>query len=86
MEKVRPELMPSVVSKIKREMRKYSAVDQNRLNGKLDELSERQDRPLRNGSHSNVVILDSDELPKFLLDVLVVKMTYTDFWNPFYKN
>ena len=45
-EKVRPELMPSVVSKNKREMKNYSAVDQNRLNGKLDELSKRPDRPL----------------------------------------
>ena len=69
-EKVRPELMPSVVSCIKREMRGHSAMVQNRLNGKLDKLSERQDRPLRNDSHSNVVIMDGPELPKFVLDIL----------------
>ena len=46
-ENVKPEWMPSVVSCIKREMRNHSAMFQNRLNGKLDKLSERQDRPLR---------------------------------------
>ena len=40
------------------------------LIGKLDKLSDRQDRPLRNGSHSNVVIMDGRELPKFVLDIL----------------
>ena len=69
-ENVKPELMPSVVSCIKREMRNHSAMVQNRLNGKLDKLSERQDRPLRNGSHRNVVIMDGRELPKFVLDIL----------------
>ena len=69
-ENVKPEQMPSVVSCIKREMKNHSARVQNRLNGKLDKLSERQDRPLRNGSHSNVVIMDGHELPKFLLDIL----------------
>ena len=69
-ENVRPELMPSVVSRIRREMRNHSAMVQNRLNEKLDELSLRQDRPLRNGSHSNVVIMDSIELPKFVLEIL----------------
>ena len=33
-------------------------------------MSERQDRPLRNGFYSNVVIMDSRELPKFVLDIL----------------
>ena len=69
-ENVKPELMPSVVSCIKREMRNHSAMVQNRLSGKLDKLSERQHRPLRNGSHRNVVIMDGRELPKFLLDIL----------------
>ena len=69
-EKVRPELMPSVVSSIRREMRNHSAMVQNRLNKKLDKLSERQERPLRNSSHSNVVIMDDSELPKFVLDIL----------------
>ena len=36
----------------------------------LIKLSERQDRPLRNGSHSKVVIMDGRELPKFVLDIL----------------
>ena len=62
--------MPSVVSCINREMRNYSAMVQNRLNGKLDKMSERQDRPLRNGSHSFVVIMDGRELPKIVLDIL----------------
>ena len=66
---VRSELMPSVVGKIRREMRKHSAVVQNRLNGKLVKLSERQDIALRNGSHSNV-IMDGRERPKFVRDIL----------------
>ena len=44
-EKVRPELIPSVVSSKRREMRNHYAMVQSRLNGKLDKLSERQDRP-----------------------------------------
>ena len=67
---MRPEMMPSVVSSIRREMRNHSAMVQNRLNGKLDKLSDRQDRPLRNGSHSNVVIMDGLELQKFVLDII----------------
>ena len=47
-EKVRPELMQSVVSGIRCEMRNHFAMVQHRLNGKVDKLSERQDRPLRN--------------------------------------
>ena len=62
--------MQSVVGSIRLEMRNHSARVQNRLNGKLDKLSERQDRPLRNGSRSNVVIMDCRELPKFVLDIL----------------
>ena len=62
--------MPSVVGSIRREMRNHSAMVKKRLNGKLDKLSERQDRPLRNGSHSNAVIVDGRELPKFVLDIL----------------
>ena len=62
--------MPSVVSSIRREMRNHSAVVQNRLNGKLDKLLERQDRTLWNGSHSNVVIRDDLDFPKFMLDIL----------------
>ena len=69
-ENVRPELMPSVVGSIRREMRNHSEMFQNRLNGKLDKLSERQDRPLRNGSHSNNVIMYGRELLKFVLDIL----------------
>ena len=69
-ENVRPEPMPSVVGSIRREMRNHSVLAQNLFNGKLDKLSERQDRPLRNGSNSNVVIMDGRELPKFALDIL----------------
>ena len=49
MEKVRPQLMPSF---IRRKIRNHSAMDQNRTNGELDKLLERQDRPLRYGSLS----------------------------------
>ena len=70
MENLRPELMPSTVISIRREIRNHSAMVQNRLYGKLDKLSARQDRPLRNGSHSNVVKVDGCELPKFVLDLL----------------
>ena len=69
-ENVRPELMPSLVGSIRREMRNHSARVKNRFNGKLDKLSERQDIPLGNGFHSNVVIMDGRELPKVLLDIL----------------
>ena len=69
-ENVRPELIPSVVGSIRCEMRNYSAMVHNRLNGKLDKLSERQDRPLRNGSNSIVVIMHGRELLKFVLDIL----------------
>ena len=67
---MRPELMPSVVGSIRLEMRNHSAIVQNRLNGKLDKMSERQDRPLRSGTHKNFVIMDGRELPKFVLDIL----------------
>ena len=73
---VKPELMPCVVSCIKREMRNHSAMVQNRLNGNFDKLSERQYRPQRNGSHSNVVITNGRELPKFVLDILSLGPKY----------
>ena len=41
-----------------------------RLNNKLTELSERQARPLENGSHNKVVTLDGVEQPKIVLDIL----------------
>ena len=62
--------MLSVVSSIRREIRNHSAMVQNRLNGKLDKLSERQDKPLRNGSHGNVLMMDCGEFLKSVLDVL----------------
>ena len=51
-------------------MRDHSELISKRLNDKLAKLSEKQDRPLRNGSYNNVVTLDGVELPKFVLDVL----------------
>ena len=69
-ENVRPELMPSIVSSLRHEMRNHSAMVKNRINGKLDKLSERQNRLLRDGSHSNVVVMDGLELPKLILDIL----------------
>ena len=51
-------------------MRDHSELISKIFNDKLAKLSERQDRPLRNGSHINVVTLDGVELPKFVLDVL----------------
>ena len=77
MEKVRPELMPSVVSIIRREIRYHSAMVQNRPNGKLDKLSERQNRPLRKGSKSIVVIIDGSEHPKFVLHNLLLGPKHT---------
>ena len=67
-ENVRPELMPSVVGSIRRD--NHSGMVQNRLNGKLNKLSERQDRPLRKGSHSNIVIMDGREHSISVLDIL----------------
>ena len=34
--------------------------------------SERQDRQLRNGSHSNVGIMDGGQIPKFVLEILLL--------------
>ena len=41
-----------------------------RFNDKLAKLCKRQNMPLRNGIHNNVVTLDGVELPKIDLDVL----------------
>ena len=67
---VKKELLPSVVYSIRKEMRDHSELISKRLNDKFGKLTERQDRPLQNGSHNNVVTLDGVELPKFNLDVL----------------
>ena len=64
------ELLTSIVYSIRKEMRDLSELLSKRLNDKLAKLSERQDKPLRNGSHNNVVTLDDVEQPKFVLDVL----------------
>ena len=69
-ENLRPELMPSVDGSIRREMRIHSAMVKKKLNGKLDKMLERQDRPRQNVSHSNVVVMDGRKLPKFVLDIL----------------
>ena len=61
-EKVRPELMQSVVNIIRREKKHPSSMVQNRLNGNFDTLSERQNRQLRNCFQSNVEIMDGGEL------------------------
>ena len=50
----------------------HSKLISKRLKDKLAKLSERQNRPLRNGSHNNVVTLDGVELPKCVLDVLLL--------------
>ena len=50
----------------------HSKLISKRLNDKLAELSGRQERPLRNESHNNVVTLNGVELPKFVLDVLLL--------------
>ena len=65
--------MPSVDRSIRRQMRNHSTMVQNRLNEKLIKLSERQDRPLRNGSQINVGIMDGGELPNFVLDILSLR-------------
>ena len=51
-------------------MRDHSELISKRFNDKLAKVSEKQDRPLRNGSHNNVITLAGVELPKFVLDVL----------------
>ena len=67
---VKKELIPSIVYNIRKEMRDHSELFSKRLNDKLAKISEKQDRPLLNGSHNNVVTLEGVELPKFVLDVL----------------
>ena len=69
-EKVGPELMPYVDSGFSRKIRNHSAMVQKRLNGKLDNLSKRQDGTLRNDSQSIVVIVECGVRPKSVYDVL----------------
>ena len=64
------EPLPYIVYSIRKGMRNHSELSSKRLNDKLAKLSERQDRPLLNGPHNNVVTLDGVELPKFVLDFL----------------
>ena len=51
-------------------MRDQPELITRRPNDRLLKLSERQDRPLWNGSHNNVVTLEGIELPKCVVDVL----------------
>ena len=67
---VKTELSPSVVYSIRKEMRFHSKLISTRLKDKLAKLSERQDRPFRNGSLKDVVTLEGVELSRFVLDVL----------------
>ena len=60
---MRPERMPSVISNNRFATMNQSPTLKNRLNGNLDKLSQRQDRPLRNCFHSNIVKMDGVELP-----------------------
>ena len=60
---MKKKLLPSLVHSIKKEIKDHSELISKRLNDKLAKLSERQDRPLRNGSHNNFVTLDGVELP-----------------------
>ena len=53
-------------------MRYHSKLIDRRLNDKYAELSEREDRPLQNGSHDKVVTLDGVRTPKFVRDVLLL--------------
>ena len=67
---MKTELLLSNVYSIRKEMRYHSKLISMRQSDKLAKLSERQDRPLRNGFHNNVVTLVGFELPRFVLDVL----------------
>ena len=67
---VKKELLPSIVYSIGKDMKDLSGLISRRLNDKLAKLSKRQDRPLRNGSHNNVITLDGVELAKLVFDVL----------------
>ena len=51
-------------------MRYHAKLIGKRLNEKLAKLSERDNKPLWNGYHINVVNLVGDNLQKFVLDVL----------------
>ena len=68
--------MPSVVSSITREKLNHSAVVQIIHCGKLDKLSERQDRRLRIGYHSNFAVMYVGDLPMFVLDVLLLVLIH----------
>ena len=51
-------------------MRDHFNLISKRLDDNIAKLSERHDRPLRNGFHNIAVILDGVKLPKFVTDVL----------------
>ena len=70
-EKVGPELMPSIVSSIRREKRNQFALVHEELMEKL--INCQRDRIDHCRYNSNVVIMDGGELPVFVLDVLSLK-------------
>ena len=64
---MKPEVMPSVESNIRTEIRNQPTMVQNGRKGKFDKLLERQFIPLQNGSQSNVVIMEDGELSNLYL-------------------
>ena len=69
-EKVKTELS-SVFSSFRPEIMSLSVVIGYRLTRKLDKLSKRENRPLRNGSHCNMAMRDGREFPEIEFDDLI---------------
>ena len=73
---VRPQLILSVVNSFRQESRKDPTVAANQLSWKFDKLSVRENRALRQGSHSIIFIMDGGETPNFVTEILLLKCAH----------
>ena len=64
-------LLPSVIFVLCNRVRNHVVDSEQRLQGKLAKLSERQDKPLRASNEKTVAVLDNIILPGFVKDMLV---------------
>ena len=63
-------LLPSVIFVLRNRFRNRMVSSEQRLQGKLAKLSERQDKPLRSSNEKTAVVLDNIILPEFVRDLL----------------
>ena len=64
------QFLPSVIFVLSNRVRNHVVNSEQRLQGKLAKLSERQDKPLRSSNEKTVVVLDKINLPGFVRDLL----------------